>query len=279
MLAAFLFAVASVAQQRAASAVPDSEASGGRLLLRLVRRPLWWAGTVGDTGGYIAQAVALGFGSLLLVQPLLVTALLFALPLGARFAGRRLRRSDWVWAVVLSVSLAVFVVAGDPTRGVARASAEAWAPAAVILGTVVAGCLAGAAVSRGTRRAVLLAVATGVLYGVTAALTKSVISLLTNGIVAVLTNWETYALAASATLGTLLQQSAFQAGALGASLPAVTVLEPVVAAALGVTVLHEQIQADGAEWVLIGAVVVAMLVGTLALARSSARLEPGAAAG
>jgi drug/metabolite transporter (DMT)-like permease len=102
-------------QQRAASEVPDDESLGLGLVRRLVRRPIWLAGTAGDTLGYVAQAAALGLGSLVLVQPLLATSLLFALPLGAWWAGRRLRRSDGLWALALTAGLAVFLVAGEPT--------------------------------------------------------------------------------------------------------------------------------------------------------------------
>ena len=247
LLAAVLFAVASAIQQRSAADVPDAEARGARLLTALARSPRWWAGTLCDTAGFAAQAAALGLGSLLLVQPLLVTTLLVALPLGARWGGRRLRRSDWVWAGLLVLALAVFAVVGEPTAGVDRAGWRPWLPAWVVLGLLVGGCLAGAAVRRGTARAVLLAVAAGVAYGVGAALTKGVVSLLDDGLVALLTSWETWLLAAAMVGGTYLQQSAYQAGALEASLPAVTVGEPVVAVALGIGVLGERLRAYGAE--------------------------------
>jgi len=99
---------------------------------------------------------------------------------------------------------------------------------------------------------VLLAVATGLLYGVGAALTKGVVGRLDDGVLALLASWETYGLAITLVGGTLLQQSAFQAGDLGASLPAVTVGEPVVAVGVGVGVLHERLRVDGTEWLLIG---------------------------
>jgi hypothetical protein len=244
------------------------------LFLTLVRNPRWWAGTLADVSGFVAQAAALGLGSLLLVQPLLVTNLLFALPLGARWAGRRLSRSDWTWAVLLAGALAVFVVSGEPTEGVDRAGLREWLPAAAVLGVVLAGCLLGAAVRRGSTRAVLLAVATGLLYGVGSALTKSVVSLVDDGLPVLLTSWETYGMVLALGVGTLLQQSAFQAGDLGASLPAVTVGEPVVAVIIGIAVLQEQLQADGAEWVLIGVLVAVMVAATAALARSAARVDP-----
>jgi drug/metabolite transporter (DMT)-like permease len=271
LLAAVLFAVASAVQQRSAADVPDVDARGARLVLALARRPRWWAGTLSDTAGFAAQAAALGLGSLLLVQPLLVTTLLVALPLGARWGGRRLRRSDWVWAALLVLALAVFAVVGEPTAGVDRAGWRSWLPAWIVLGLLVGGCLAGAAVRRGTTRAVLLAVAAGVAYGVGAALTKGVVSRLDDGVLALLTSWETWLLAVALAGGTLLQQSAYQAGALEASLPAVTVGEPVVAVALGMGVLGERLQADGAEWALIGVLVVVMAAATVALARAAAR--------
>ncbi len=274
LLAAALFAVASAAQQRAAADVPDDDARGLGLIKRLVRSRLWWVGTLGDGGGFVAQAAALGLGSLLLVQPLLVTTLLFALPLSARWAGRSLARTDVRWAVVLVAALAVFVVVGEPTAGVDRAPVERWLPAAVVIGVVFAACLAGAAVRRGTSRAVLLAVGTALMYGATAALIKGTVSLVDDGVPALLTAWETYALVAAVAVGTLLQQSAFQAGALGASLPIVTVGEPVIAVALGIVVLDEQVRSSGPEWVLIGVLAVVMAVATAALARSAAQVTP-----
>jgi drug/metabolite transporter (DMT)-like permease len=281
LVAAVLFAVGSVAQQRSAATVPDDRGRGPGLVLLLVRRPLWWAGALSDAGGYLAQAAALGLGSLLLVQPLLITTLLFALPLSARWADRRLSRSDWAWAVLLAVVLAAFLVVGQPSAGTDRASLRQWLPTAVVLGLLVGGSLEGAAMRRGTTRALLLAVATAVAYGVAAALTKAVVSLLGQGGAAVAGSWETYILAVCLVGGTLLQQSAFQAGDLRASLPAVTLGEPVVAVAIGMAVLGEQLAANGAEWALIALLVAAMGTATVALARSAARTVLGvpAAAG
>ena len=181
LLSAALFAVGSVLQQRAATDVPDEDALGLGLVTRLVRRPIWLAGTAGDTLGYVAQAIALALGSLVLVQPLLATSLLFALPLGAWWAGRRLRRSDGVWALVLTAALGVFLVSGNPTEGVDRASVEDWLVAAAILGPLTAACIIVAVRTRGSVRAVALASASGILYGVAAALTKSTMSLLDDG--------------------------------------------------------------------------------------------------
>ena len=273
LLSAALFAVGSVLQQRAATDVPDEDALGLGLVTRLVRRPIWLAGTAGDTLGYVAQAIALALGSLVLVQPLLATSLLFALPLGAWWAGRHLRRSDGVWAIVLTAALGIFLVSGNPTAGVNVAPVDDWLVAAAILGPLAAACIVVAVRTRGSVRAVALASASGILYGVAAALTKSTMSLLDDGVVNIVMSWEPWALVAVAVLGTYLQQSSYQAGSLSQALPAAAVLEPVVAVALGIGILSETLQADGLEWALIGVSAAAMVVATGALARSQAEAD------
>src|SRR5690348_14472666 len=178
LLASLLFAVATAVQHRAAVEVPHEQARGLRLLRRLLRSRRWWVGVVLAGLGYAAHAAALGFGSLLLVQPLLIACLLFALPLSARWSGHRMTRSDWTWSGVLAVALAAFLLIGRPTAGVDRAPIRDWVPAAVVLGVILVVCYGAAIVRRGTSRALLLALATAVLFGVGAALTKGAVTLL-----------------------------------------------------------------------------------------------------
>jgi drug/metabolite transporter (DMT)-like permease len=275
LVAALLFAIGFVMQQREAAEVPDEDALGIGLITRLIRRPVWLIGTAADGLGYIAQAIALAFGSLVLVQPLLATSLLFALPLGAWWAKRRLRRSDGLWALALTAGLAVFLIAGNPTAGVDSADLEVWLiAAAVVLPLVGAFILIASRLPKGGARAVLLGTCTGLLYGAAAALTKSVMSYLDDGFVDIITSWELYALIVVAAGGTYLQQSAFQAGSLAQSLPAISVVEPVAAVILGMTVLEEELRADGLEWALIAISAVVMIVATAALARSQGESAP-----
>jgi drug/metabolite transporter (DMT)-like permease len=275
LVAALLFAVGFVMQQREAAEVPDEDALGIGLITRLIRRPVWLIGTASDGLGYVAQAIALAFGSLVLVQPLLAASLLFALPLGAWWAKRRLKRSDGLWALVLTAGLAAFLIAGNPTAGVDSADAEVWLIAAAVIVPAAAACVIVASRRpKGALRSVLLGTATGILYGVAAALTKSVMSYLDDGFVDVIASWELYALIVAITLGTYLQQSSFQAGSLAQSLPAISVVEPVVAVAIGMTVLEEDLQAGGLEWGLIAVSAVAMILGTFSLARSQGESAP-----
>lgn len=273
LVAAALFAWASVAQQRAASSIPVGEAGGARLIVRLVRRPLWVSGLVADTLGFVAQAAALGVGVLLIVQPLIATTLLFAIAIAAMWSRVGPPRSVWLSAALLTGGLAAFLVVGDPGAGIPDGSLAHWAIAGAIVIPVVAIAVVAGARRRGPVRALGFGIASGVLFGVMSALIKSVVDNFGNGLESALTNWEIYALILTTGLGFILQQAAYQAGALGLSLPAIVVLEPVTAAAIGIWVLDESLRTEGPRSVAIALSVVAMVVGLVAIAKAEAGIE------
>ncbi|RRQ27267.1 hypothetical protein DK926_14245 [Rhodococcus sp. Eu-32] len=269
LVAAFLFACASVAQQSAAAAVPEGES----LVASLVRSPRWWAGVLGDVGGYAVQVAALWAGSVLLVQPLLVSMLLFALPLSAKFSGYRMTRTTWVLAISLALALAVFIVVGDPTEGHANAPLSQWIVPLVIAFGVVLACIAAGSMSRRPgSRALLLGAAGGLLFGMAVAFTKFVTDLVEHDAMTAVTAWQTYALVFCGIAGFYLQQRAFQSGPLSASLPAVTIGEPFGAAFLGITVLDERVRHDAFELTVIAAAVAVMIYATITLSRSQAEV-------
>ena len=271
LAAALLFALAAVAQQRVASRVPDDESLGLGLARRLVTSPLWLVASVGDLVGYGLQAVALGLGAVVLVEPLLSTMVLFALVIGAWSRRRRPSRGDLGWGALLCGGLALFLIVGDPSAGVDSATWSAWTgPLALVVGGTVL-CVAVATRSRGTVRAVALGAGSGLMYGLSAPLTKSVVDLITGptGPISAVSAWESYALIVALGAGVFLQQSSFQAGSVAQSLPVTTVLSPVVAVFLGVTVLQEQVAFSGLTAVGVLVAAAAMAVATAALARDT----------
>jgi drug/metabolite transporter (DMT)-like permease len=280
LCAAFFIAIGDVIQQRSTHEVTDEQLSPIELFTRLLRDKTWWVGSVAGGAGFGFQAAALGFGSVLLVQALLVTSLLFALPLSAYFAHRRISRSQWLWAVLLAASVAVIVTVGNPTEGHSRAGLELWIWVAAIMGPAMALCVIGARIwSGGQERsdpgnsrgkpaaAVLLALVSGSLWGLFAVLTKGVVGRFEHGIEAVLRSPELYAWALVAVAATMWQQSSFRAGSMAASLPTMTVAEPIVGSILGIFVLGETLRPGDAGWFLLIVAVAAMVFATAALAR------------
>lgn len=274
LLAAIFAAIGIVVRQRATLDVPPEKGVSTMMLATLARRPLWWAGTGAAVAGYVFQALALGYGSLLLVQPVLVSALLFALPLSARLAGRRVTRGEWTWALVLTAALTVFVA-------LAKASAGDYDIPVALTVTVVAVCVGLVLVcvllavrSANWRRAVLLAAGVGVLFGLVAVLTKIVMHMLTEGqFEAAVTTPALYLMLILGVVATLLQQSAFHAGSLQMSVPTMLVLEPVVAVVLGSIVLNEHMSISGLEPVALTAAALVMVAATVALGRGEGAYE------
>ncbi|MDO3646989.1 DMT family transporter [Nocardia mangyaensis] len=273
LIASLLIAVAAVAQQRAAAAVPTDTALMGTLL----RNPRWWAGIGGDAGGYAMQVVALAFGAVLVVQPILVSALVFALPLAAWLNGQRISARAATAALILCAALALFLIVGNPTVGEDNAPFREWlVPLAILLGIVAVATLVGLVITDRSGRALALGLAGGALFGLAAALTDRVVALFGDGLGAVLSGWQTWALVAAGLLGLYLQQRAFQVGPLSASLPAATIAEPLAAAFLGLTALGEHLRTDGAGLLVVVICVVVMCVATVALCRTSAVARTGA---
>ena len=123
----------------------------------------------------------------------------------------------------------------------------------------------------GSRHALLFGVATGVVYSFTAVLTKSTVDLLDDGVGALFSHWQLYVLLAASAVGLLVNQSAFQAGHVAASLPAISVTNPVLASIFGILMFGETLDAHGPLAVSVTAVsIVAMVIGTITLAALAA---------
>jgi len=268
--AAFFIAIGDVIHQRTAHEVTDEPVSHTELFMRLLRDRQWWLGSIVAAVGFALQAAALGLGSVLLVQALLVTSLLFALPISARLSHRRVTRWEWTWAALLAAAVAVIVTVGNPTAGHSRASLETWTAVIVVLGPALVLCVVGARIWSGPVSAVLLAVVPGALWGLFAVLTKGVVDRLDDGLLALLRTPELYVWVLVAIAGTSWQQSSFRAGALTATLPTMTVAEPVVGSVLGVVVLGETLRPGDAGWLTLIVAVAVMVVATVALARGEA---------
>ena len=164
--AAFFIAVGDVIHQRSAHEVTDEPVSHLRAVRRLLRDRQWWTGQRSGRVGFALQAAALGLGSVLLVQALLVTSLLFALPMNARLSHRRVTRWEWLWAALLAAAVAVIVTVGNPTEGaVPRVAGDVDGGDRWSSGPLLVLCVVGAPVWSGPVSAVLLAVVSGSAVG------------------------------------------------------------------------------------------------------------------
>jgi drug/metabolite transporter (DMT)-like permease len=268
--AALVSAVGSVIRQRSAHEIVDKPVGAWALFLLSVRDSRWWWGAAAAVANYALQAAALSLGSVLLVTALQVTVLLFALPINARITGHPVTRWEWLWALLLAISVAVVLMAGNPSSDQQRAPLKTWAIVAVVMGPALVFCLLGARIWSGAVAAVLLAVVAGSSLALFAVLTKGVVDVAHGGLGAVVRAPELYAWLGVALAGMVFQQASFRAGALTASLPTMTLAKPVVGWILAITVLSEDLSVDDETLVVLVVAVVVMIVSTVALARGEA---------
>jgi drug/metabolite transporter (DMT)-like permease len=266
--AALSYAAASVLQQRAAQKEAADEVLKAGMLVRLVRQPLWLAGLGADGLAYGLQFIALGHGSIVLVQLLLVSGLLFALPLGAFVSRCPVRRNDLLAGGLVVLGLGVFLTVAAPASGAGDVDGSAWV-AIGLGGAAVIGILVVAAGRRpGARRATALGAAAGVANALVAVFSKSSADILAHGLVHALLSWQPYALIASGAASLLLASSAFQAGSLAASLPMLTVVDPLAAMIIGAAFFGESLSLQGVAPLMEAASLGAMVAGVFLLARS-----------
>jgi drug/metabolite transporter (DMT)-like permease len=268
--AALMTGIGDILQQRSAQQVTDKPVGTFTLFHDLLRDRRWWTGSLVAGVGFGLQAAALGLGSVVLVQALMVTSLLFALVISAGMNHRRITRRQGLWAVLLAGAVAVVVTVGDPQAGTPRGSLKTWTVVALVMGPALILCVIGARVFPGSVGAMLLGLMSGSLWGLFSVLTKAVVDQLDRGIPALLRLPEVYVWVVVAIAATAWEQSAFRAGPLTASLPAVTVAEPIVGSVLGVTVLGETLQTSNVGLVALGLSVAAMAAAAVALAHSQA---------
>ena len=271
--AALMFGVASVADQHSTKLVKPRKALSPAIFADLARQPLWVASVGGTLLGFALQVLALNYGPLALVEPLLACGLIFAVLINSYL---RKRFDPILLGGVIGTAggIAGFLIIANPSAGHANVGFFTVLPLGAGLAGALAACLALARRSA-TIKPLALALACGICYGVAAFLVKLVISDAGAGLGALLSDWPIYALAVVGPLGFLLNENAFQSGTLLAPvLSIITVCDPVISVALGWLWLGEELSGTPAG--LTGEVLTLLLMaaGVVVIAHRAQRLVP-----
>ena len=271
LVAALLLGVGFVLQQYSAEREPQSRFLSPHLLIDLLRKPRWLAGIGCMIVGQILAAWAIGHLELSLVEPLLTTYLLFALVLAVPMSRQAFRLPEITGAVVLIAGVALL----SSTRttkpiGLSFGSFSHWPAAAIIAGVAFVAVHIGH-LRTGQVRASLTGVGAGLVFGIQDALTRQTLEVMQGSSFTVLfTTWSAYALLGTGITGIWLMQNAFSAAPLRASLPAIAAGEPVAGIVLGIVVFGDRIQISPGMLAIEAGGIAALIVGAVAVARSSA---------
>jgi drug/metabolite transporter (DMT)-like permease len=272
------FALGGVVQQREASTAPEGESLSPRLLLDLAKDKVWLAGIGSTAGSFLFKAIALAFAPLTIVQPLVVSELIFAIPVSVRRHNLRLGIREWVGILAVAGGLALGILASSPSQGAPLPPLPRWGEMFAGVAALLVVSLLVARRLTGPVRASMFALAAVSLLATQSALLSATDALFRQGIVVAFTAWQPYAMAIVSIAGLLLVQSAYQAGPLAASMPVMDTANPSLSIAIGVAVLGETINtsplhlagAAGGLVLLLGGVVV---IDTSPLVRRVQRVE------
>lgn len=279
LVAAFLFALAATLQQKGALNLPTISLADPMSLVRLVGEKTWLIGTLALFTGYLFQAGALDRGRLSIIQPLLVTTVVFALPLGYFLTRQHVGRREVIGAAVIIIGLGLFVYFGDPAGGNENASNSQWAITIALLAvlSVLLLVLGSGGLSK---KAATYGTVAGILFGLSSALTKPTLDYLHQSVGTMLSHWECYALAVAGVLGFVMQQVSLGTGRLAPSVATVSVANPIVGILIGILLLDERLSRPG--WHILLAVIGLglALVGAvvISLAREATKGDEPAAA-
>lgn len=273
LLAALAFAFGAVFQHRAAHREEQTSMVSPTLVLRLLRRPLWLFGILVGGGGIVLQASAAHFGSLTLVQCLLIGQLVFVVPVGALLDRRRIVTTDVIGVLLCATGVVSFLTLTHPTEGSSRIPASEAAQAGAVIAVAVALCLFAAHRSSADRRAALLGSSAGIVIGTLDALIKSSSDLAADGVRSVLTDWPIYALCGVGILVLIFEQNALRSGRLPAAQAGISMLEPVTGILIGAFAFHDKLSTSTAAILVEVLAAIAALAGIAMVSGSNSRWE------
>lgn len=232
LVSAVAYAAGAIVQEQVALSSPDEEYAP-------LRRPGWWAAVALNGLGGVLHVVALAYGPLSLVQPLGALTIVFALPMAALFVGRRAGATAWRGAIMATVGLAGLLSLVGAADAQSLSTPQRVSVAVATAAAVVALMVAGRAAHRHPAvRSMLLATASGIAFGMSSVFTKTVAVDWTGG-VSTADIPSLAVIGVLATAGMLLSQAAYRGAGLAAPLATLTVVNPVVAAAVGITMFGE----------------------------------------
>ena len=264
LLAALCNALNVIAQHLGSIASAE-KSKGWRFAVVLLKNPMWLAGWGALAGGFVFQALALHAGQLSVVQPLLVTELVFALALRRLWLRQPIRGVTWSAGALTCASLSLFLAMSEPQGGTQYPDSHAWATGA--WGAVGAAAILGLLGLRGPviRRTALMASAAAVMWALVAVLVKTMTDTLTEfGVGGMFAHWPVYALAGAGLGAEVLHQTTLRVGPLSVSQPLLVIVNPIVSIALSVWIFQEYFTADATR-LAIGAVAFAAMCGSVVM--------------
>ncbi len=268
LLASLANALTSVFQRIGVENAPADATLRLSLLRYAVKRGVWLLGFGLMIVSFIVQAIALHFGRLSQVQPILTIELVFLAAILAIWFGFRMGKREWLGSLAVTAGLAGFLYFAHPQYGMLPPPAWRWGVAAVAcVAAIVAAVLL---TRRGPRwwRAAMFGTAAAISYAFTAACTKVVTDFAAADWTQLYRHWQTYALAIFGVLAVFLTQNAMHAGPIVASQSTLVLVDPLASILIGVGLFGDDLATSGTAVPLEAICLLIAFAGAFVLAHS-----------
>lgn len=266
IVSTFTYSVGFVLQHKGSQTGTDTGESNGSGFKGLLKNKYWVAGVVLFLVAGFIHIGALSLGSVSIVQPLLVTELLFIPPLSALIAKTKVAPRDWVVIGVVSAALAGFLIVARPESGSTVPTGLAIVEISLAF-LVLIGVMAtiGSRLAPGGRAACYGAATACInawyVISVSAALL----------LMPALLGWASIALAGVLIVGGIVAATiAFKAGPITYSTPALITVNPLVATVASMWLFGDSINDSPVALAFIAIFVAIILWGVIQLSRTEA---------
>lgn len=272
---AFMAALSTSVQHQVAGAAPKDVGGTWKLLWHLLHRPWWIVGQLFGFCGFLFHALALFNGPIALVQPIIITGIVFAVMVRAAIAREWPEPRETAIVALTASALVVFLMASNPSEGAGRPEGPVFL--LLVAGSAVAGlAVFGLAklLPQGREQGFLMGAGAGFVFGLVAVLLKAAEQeQAEGGIAQMVTTWPLYATFAAGLTGVALNQAAYRVSRISASMPVLNVVNILLGLAFGYLVFMETPRTTPVALVLMGVSLATLCVGLYLTANYEARRE------
>lgn len=267
--AALCNAITTIFERLGVETAPSSQGRGLKLLSYVIRRPIWYVGLAAMLGSFGFQAGALGFAGLSVVQPLMVSELVFLVIILRVWFGSPLGWKEATGTVLTVAGLASFLAMTNDGGGTTLPTTSGWVIVVCACGGAVALCLVCTALrdSRAWRSA-WFGAAAAICFALSAAFTKAATILFSQGFWHIFGHWEPYGIIAAGLAGLIFTQDSFHAGPITASQATLTIVDPIASIVIGVGLFDDELRGGIGALALDAAALLVMCIGLVVLTQS-----------
>jgi drug/metabolite transporter (DMT)-like permease len=267
--AALCNALTTIFQRLGVETAPDTRGRGLKLMHHVMHRPVWYVGLAAMVASFFLQASALGFGSLSVVQPLMVTELLFLVIILHFWFGAPLGWREAVGTVLTVAGLAGFLAMSNAGGGTTFPTTSGWVIVISVCSAAVVICVV--CTSRRSSRAwrsAWFGAAGAISFALSASFTKATTILFSYGFWQIFEHWEPYGIVVAGLAGLMFTQDAFHAGPITASQATLTIVDPIVSIVIGVGLFGDQLRGGIGALAFDAVALLVMCAGLLVLTQS-----------